>query len=136
MRRSVWRTAPRLPLEQVTAWYDAHTSGTSQIATTAEEIALFELLALARAEEDDETSVLRLSRAVEALAGRPDSMATLFQLRDALAHGSTPVFHPMHDDALDGRVHDATEPWIDGADAAATTVIEALQQRIRAFAEG
>jgi hypothetical protein len=123
----------RLPLDQVTRWYDALQLGTQQIASTGETIALFELLHLARAEEDEERSILRLARAAEALLGRPDSLRRLFELRDPIAQGRTPVFHPMHDDALDPRVEDAAREWIEIADAAAAAVTGALRDRIRRF---
>lgn len=121
----------RLPLANVTAWYDGLRIGTQQVATTAEAVALFQLLHLARNEEDEEESILRLARAAEALLGRPESLRRLFELRDDIAFGRVPVFHPMHDDALDPRVEDATREWIDVADAATAAVIGALQERIR-----
>ena len=121
----------RLPLERVIAWYDTLHIGTQQVATSAEGKALFELLHLARNEEDEEQSILRLARAAEALLGRPESLQRLFELRDDIAQGRTPVFHPMHEDAFDPRVEDATREWIDVADAAATALIAALQARIR-----
>jgi len=120
-----------LPLEQVTRWYDALGIGTRQIAMSAEAIALFELLRLAGAEEDEEVSILRLARAADALVGRPHSLQRLFELRDDLVLGRTPVFHPMHDDALDPWVEDATRKWIEVADVAAAAVVGALRERIR-----
>jgi len=122
----------QLPLEKVTAWYDGLQSGTQQIAAGAEAKALFQLLHLARGEEREEESILRLASAVEALVGRPPSLRRLFELRDAIAAGRTPVLHPMHDDGLDPRVEDATREWIDLADAAASVVIHTLHERIRA----
>ncbi|HYR28993.1 MAG TPA: hypothetical protein VEU30_11045 [Thermoanaerobaculia bacterium] len=117
----------RLPLESVAKWYDSLQLGTRQLAATPEAIALFELLHLARNDEDDEQSILRLARAAEALLGRPESLRRLFELRDDIARGRTPVIHPLHDDALDPRVEDATREWIEVADAAAAQVIRALQ---------
>lgn len=122
----------QLPLEKVIAWYDRLEAGTQQIATSPESTALFQLLHLARGEEKEEESILRLASAVEALVGRPQSLRRLFELRDAIAAGRAPVFHPMHDDALDPRVEDATREWIDLADAAASVVIHTLHERIRA----
>jgi hypothetical protein len=121
----------RLPLGQVEAWYDALHLGTRQIADSGESTALFQLLHLARAEEDEETSIVRLASAAEALLGRTDSLRRLFELREQIALGRTPVFHPMHDDALDPQVEDATREWIEVADAAASAVIAALHDRIR-----
>lgn len=118
----------RLPLENVTAWYDSLQLGTQQLATDANSTALFQLLRLARGAEDEEQSILRLASAAEALLGRPESLRRLFELREELVQG--PVIHPMHDDALDPRVEDATAEWIEVADVAATAVIAALQQRI------
>ena len=120
----------RLPLETVVAWYDALDIGTRQLAASAEAIALFELLHLARGDEEDEESILRLARAAEALLGRPDSLRRLFALREAIAFGRVPVVHPLHDDVLDPRVADITAEWTEVADAAAAAVIGALRQRI------
>jgi hypothetical protein len=120
----------RLPLEKVVAWYDGVKLGTQQVATSAEATALFQLLHLARGEENERDSILRLASAAEALLGRPESLRRLFELRDAIAGGRAPVFHPMHDDGLDSRVEDATREWIDVADAAASAVIGALHERI------
>ena len=122
----------RLPLAQVTAWYDSLRIGTQQLAVSAEATALFQLLHLARGQEDEADSILRLASAAEALVGRSASLRRLFELRDVIAHGRAPVIHPMHDDALQARVEDATEEWIEVADAAATTVIGALQEKARA----
>jgi hypothetical protein len=113
----------RVQLENVTAWYDGLRLGTRQLAESAEAIALFQLLQLARREEDEEESIRRLAIAASALAVRHDR---LFALRTTIA----PVIHPMHDDALDPRVEDATREWIEVADEAGSAVIRALQQRI------
>lgn len=126
------RGLARLPLEEVIAWYDALALGTQQTATGGTARALFQLLRLARSEEDEETALVRLAGAAEALLGRPRALRRLFELREAIARGRTPVFHPLHDDALDPRVEDVTREWIEVADAAATAVIGALQERIRA----
>jgi len=120
----------RLPLARVVAWFDGLHIGTAQTAASGVPAALFQLLHLARAEEDEEVSIVRLANAAEALLGRPESLRRLFELRDAIAHGRTPVFHPMHDDALDPAVEDATREWIELADAAASAVIRALQKQI------
>jgi hypothetical protein len=121
----------RLPLSDVVTWYDGQQVGTWQLATTSVETALFQLLHLARGrDEDEEVSILRLASAAEALVGRPESLRRLFELRDAIALGRAPVIHPMHDDALDPRIEDATREWIEVADAAAGVVIGALQQRV------
>jgi hypothetical protein len=122
--------APALPLPNVVAWYDGLQLGTRQIAETAEATALFQLLHLARREEDEEESILRLASAAEALLGRSESLRRLFELRDELARGRVPVFHPMHDDGLDPRVEDATREWIEVADAAAGAVVAALRARV------
>ena len=119
----------QLPLEDVVAWYDGLQLGTQQLATSAAAVALFQLLHLSRSEENEEESILRLARAADALLGRPDPLRRLFELRDSLGH--VPAIHPVHDDALDPRVGDATREWIEVADAAATAVIAALQARVR-----
>lgn len=122
----------RLPLHNVVAWYDRLQIGTQQVATSSEVTALFQLLHLAREPESEEVAILRLASAAEALVGRPDSLRRLYELRDAIARGRTPAFHPMHDDALDPRVEDLTAEWIDAADEAASVVVGVLQRRIRA----
>lgn len=119
-----------LPVEQVAAWYDGLGIATQQIATTGEAAALFQLLYLARGEENDEDSILRLASAAEALGKR--DVARLFALREEIALGRVPVLHPMHDDGLDPRVQDLAAEWIDVADRAAGVVIGALQQSARA----
>lgn len=119
----------QLPVEDVAAWYDDLLLGTQQVARSGVAAALFHLLHLARGGEDEETSVVRLASAAEALLGRPASLQRLFALRDEIARGRTPVFHPMHDDALDPRVEDLTREWIEVADLSATAVIRALQER-------
>jgi len=119
----------QLPLADVVAWYDGLQLGTQQLATSDAAIALFQLLHLSRSEENEEQSILRLASAADALLGRPDPLRRLFELRDAL--GQVPAIHPVHDDALDPRVGDATREWIEVADNAATAVITALQARVR-----
>lgn len=116
-----------VPIETVVAWYDRLDLGARQIATDATSTALFQLLHLARAEEDEEIAIIRLARAAEALLGRPDPLRRLFELRDEIVQGVAPAYHPLHDDALDPQVEDATQEWIEVADAAARAVIAALQ---------
>lgn len=131
---AVARELETIPLRRVTTWWDALAVGTRQIASSAEEVASFELLQLARAEEDEEVAILRLARAAEALLGRTDSLQRLFTLRDEIASGQTPSYHPMHDDALDADVEDATAEWIEVTDHAAILIIRELQKRIRGHA--
>jgi hypothetical protein len=119
--------AKSLPLRDVVAWYDALRIGTSQIAATGVAKALFHLLHLARGPEDDQTSVLRLARAAEALGVRAETLAPLFAHRDAIARGTAPVLHPMADDALDASVDSASLDWTAAVDDAAGVVIGALQ---------
>jgi hypothetical protein len=119
--------AERLPLSQVLRWYDRLQIGTQQLATNAATTALFQLLHLSRREENEEESILRLASAAAALG---QSERRLFELRDALGQ-RTAVIHPMHDDALDPRVEDATREWIEVADDAAKAVIGALQEQIK-----
>ncbi|HET7434734.1 MAG TPA: hypothetical protein VFN10_08485 [Thermoanaerobaculia bacterium] len=120
----------RLPLERVVAWYESLGIGARQVATAGAAVAVFEVLHLARREEDDEESIIRLARAVEAVVGRPESLQRLFTLRDEIVQGHAPAYHPMHDDALDPLVLDATEEWIETADAAAGALIAALQAQV------
>ena len=117
-----------LPLADVTRWYDGLALGTKQLAENGVAIALVQLLHLARGPEREDESILRLTIAAEALEA--DVAPRLYELRDAIARGRVPMIHPMHDDALDPRVEDATREWIEVADAAAAVVIGALQTRI------
>ncbi|HEX2121111.1 MAG TPA: hypothetical protein VHL59_05650 [Thermoanaerobaculia bacterium] len=121
----------RVPLEAVVAWYDRVRLGTRQVAEDGPATALFQLLHLARGEETEEVSILRLASAAEAVVHERAPLRRLFALRDQIARGRAPVFHPMHDDALDPSVEDATREWIEVADAAASTVIAALQNTAR-----
>jgi hypothetical protein len=109
----------RLPLAKVTAWYDGLGIGTQQLATTGVATALFQILRLARAEEDEEISILRLESAARALGILPENSPP-----------PAPVIHPMHDDSLDPRVEDLTAPWVDAADTAARVVITELRRLI------
>lgn len=117
----------QLPLTQVVAWYDGLQIGTQQIAAGGVGAALFQLLHLARSEESEEESILRLASAAEAL-GKRAALPRLFELRDEIAGGRVAVIHPMHDDGLDPRVEDATAEWVDVIDQAASVVISELQQ--------
>jgi hypothetical protein len=121
----------RLAITKVEAWYDRLSIGTQQVASSGAAKVLFRLLQLARREEDDEESILRLASAAEELMEKPRSLRRLFELREEIARSRVPVFHPMHDDALDPRVEDAMQEWVEVADAAAAVVIGALRERIR-----
>jgi hypothetical protein len=131
-----WATASRngkpsiepLPLADVVRWYDALQMGTQQLAATDVTKALFLLLHLARAEENESTSVLLLGQALEALS---EAAPRFFEVRDAIAHGTAPVLHPMADDALDDRVDDASIELVNAADLAASVVVSAIQERVR-----
>jgi hypothetical protein len=121
-----------LPLADVVRWYDGLNLGTRQLATDGVAIALVQLLHLARGPEREEESILRLAVAADALSLKtPDR---LVELRDAIAQGRAPVIHPMHDDALDATIEDATREWIDVADASAHLVIGTLQERVKSWA--
>lgn len=120
----------RLPLADVVRWYDDLNLGAQQLATTDVAAALVQLLHLGRGREREEESILRLAIAASRLG--VDVPGRLFELRDDIARGRAAAIHPMHDDALDPRVEDATREWIEVADAAARVVIAALQDRIRA----
>ncbi len=118
-----------VPLAQVVRWYDGLELGTRQLATGDAAVALVQLLHLARAPEQEEESIRRLAIAADAVVERARLPVRLFELRDEIARGHTPVLHPMADDALDPRVEDITREWIETADAAARLVILALQER-------
>ncbi len=136
-----WATATRngepsiepLPLAEVVRWYDALQMGTQQLATTDVTKALFILLHLARAEENESTSVLRLGQALDALSEAPPRF---FELRDAIVHGTAPVLHPMADDALDDRVDDASIELVNAADLASSVIVSAIQKRVRLATSG
>lgn len=131
-----WATATRnggpsiepLPLADVVRWYDALQMGTQQLATTDVTKALFLLLHLARAEENESASVLLLGQALEALS---KDAPRFFEIRDAIVHGTAPVLHPMADGALDDRVDDASIELVNAADLAASIVVSAIQERVR-----
>jgi hypothetical protein len=139
-----WATAARngsspiepLPLPDVIAWYDALHLGTSQVATKDVAKALFLILQLARREEDESTSVIRLAQALEAVldAGEQDDdeLAQLFELRDAIVHGAAPVLHPLADDSLDELVDEESLALVNASDFAGSVLVSALQARIRA----
>ncbi len=120
-----------LRLADVVRWYDSLGIGTQQIAATGAATALVQLLHLARSPERDDESIVRLAIAAEAVVAKEHIPPRLLALRDDIAHGRVPIIHPMHDDAFDPRVEDATREWIEVADAAACLVIGALQERIR-----
>jgi len=137
-----WATATRnggpviepLPLREVMAWYDSLQIGTQQVATTGVVKALFLLLHLARGEEDESLSILRLGQALEALAPETSaSLGSFFELRNAIAHGTAPVLHPLADDSLDPRVDDESLALVNASDFAASVIVSALQTRIRAL---
>ena len=129
-RREVFLSARSVLLSKVTAWYDALQPGVRQRATRPEAIAIFQLLHLARTEEHDELAIIRLAVAAEALLGRADSLRRLFDLREQIAFGRTPTFHPMLDDGLDPEVEDVTHEWTEIIDAATAAVIGELQGRM------
>lgn len=118
-----------LQLRNVVAWYDGLQLGTQQVAMDGVAKALFLLLHLARREEDESTSVVRLGQALEALD--VGAAAHFFELRDAIVHGVGPVLHPLADDALDERVDDESLELVNAADYAASVVVSAVQARIR-----
>lgn len=130
-----WVTASRngaariaaLLLDDVVAWYDALGIGTQQVAGTDEATALFQLLHLARGEEDDVLTILRLAQAAGALDLDGEPVRKLFALRDALVGGTAPVMHPMHDDALDPRVENGALDVTDAVDLAASAIVSAIQ---------
>lgn len=118
-----------VPLADVVAWYDALQLGTQQVASDGVAKALFILLHLARREEDESTSVVRLGQALEAL--ETGAAPHFFELRDAIVHGVAPVLHPLADDALDDRVDDESLELVNASDFAGSVVVGALQAMVR-----
>ncbi|HEX8155261.1 MAG TPA: hypothetical protein VF698_19160, partial [Thermoanaerobaculia bacterium] len=108
-----------LPLADVARWYDSLDVGTRQVPENGVEMALFHLLHLARAEDVDEMSMLRLARTIDALGLPPME----------IAHDD--VVHPLQDDSLDERVETIALQWVDAADAAMGRIIAELQRRVR-----
>jgi hypothetical protein len=146
--RNGWPSIEPLPLADVIGWYDALQIGTEQLATANVTKALFLLLHLSRAEENESTSVLRLGQVLEALFEGPSLRASIaallgesvkldtalvhfLKLRDAIVHGTAPVLHPMADAGLDDRVDDASIELVDAADFASSLIVSALQARVR-----
>jgi hypothetical protein len=136
--RNGWPSIEPLPLADVVRWYDALETGTQQLATASVNKALFVLLHLARAAENESLSVLRFGQALEALFGGPpslevpnDALSRFFELRDAIVHGTAPVLHPMADDALDDRIDDASIELVNAADLASSIIVGAIHERIR-----
>lgn len=115
-----------LPLADVVRWYGSLATGTRQLASTNVERALFHLLHLARVEEDDTLSLIRLTQAMEALEVKLD--AELFELRDAILHGTAPIAHPMYDDLLDPSVDELD--YTELIDRASAAVVGALQAQV------
>jgi hypothetical protein len=134
-----WATATRngrpsiepLPLADVVRWYDALETGTQQLATTGVTKALFILLHLARAEENESMSILGLGQALEALQASNEALPRFFELRDAIVHGTAPVLHPMADDALDDGIDDASIELVNAADLASSVIVSAIQELVR-----
>ena len=93
--------------------------------------ALFILLHLARAEENESMSILRLGQALEALQVRNEALPRFFELRDAIVHGTAPVLHPMADDALDDGIDDASIELVNAADLASSVIVSEIQERVR-----
>lgn len=117
-----------LPLLDAVQWLDTLDLGAQQLATTGIAQALFHLLHLARTPGDDPLSLIRITQALEAL-GTPMPAAVL-AVRDAIAYGSAPVVHPMHDELLDPRIDEAVD-WIEAVDVASAILVATLQTRVR-----
>lgn len=146
-----WPSIEPLSLSAVKAWYDNLGIGIQQLATTGTASALFHLLYLARSEEDDLMSVIRLALAlesvfdargaflgprIESVLGRTDSLRGSLRRflddRDAMVVGIAPVAHPMYDDGLDARADDASLDYTEIVDFASSVIVGALQQQVRA----
>jgi hypothetical protein len=147
-----WPSIEPLPLSYVQAWYDALGIGTQQVAETGPARALFHLLYLARVEEEDTMSMVRLALALEAVFDAEERsigprieaflgpahslhkrLRRFFESRDALVHGTAPVAHPMYDDSLDGRADSPDFDYTEMVDFASRVIVGALQQQVRSF---
>jgi len=146
-----WPAIEPLSLSDVITWYDSLGIGIQQLATTNMARALFHLLYLARGEEDDTMSVVRLALALEAvfdargaflgpriesLLGRSqslhDELGRFTSDRDAIVLGTAPVAHPLYDDGLDARADDPSLNYTGVVDFASSVIVGALQQQVRA----
>lgn len=147
-----WPRLEALSLSNVKAWYDALAIGTQQVAMTGTVRALFHLLYLARGDEEDTISVLRLALALEAVfdargsflgpriesilgptLSLHDELQRFIDGRDAMILGAAPVAHPMYDDALDTRADDASLDYTAIVDFASRVIVGVLQQQVRSL---
>jgi len=119
-----------LPLAEVVRWYDALQIGTVQVATSGVAKALFQLLHLARHDEEEAMSILRIGQALAALGETPS--AEFVRLHASLASGTAPVLHPMGEESLDARIEELSLEWSDVADDAAAQLVSALQRLVQA----
>jgi hypothetical protein len=114
----------RVPLADVVRWYEGLRIDVRQVAETPVQKALFHLLQLARVPQSDWLTVLHLAHAANALDVRSEA---LYELLETICGGAAPVLHPMHDDALDARVEEGELAIADAIDAAAKSIVKALQ---------
>jgi hypothetical protein len=130
--RNGWPAIEPLPLERVLAWYEGLKLGTSQRATAPAPRALFALLHLATLDPSEPAALLHLGHALAALEVDDPRLASFFAAREAAVGGGASIIHPMHDESLDPALGDVDADAIAAADLAASVVVAAVQERIRA----
>ncbi|MCU1244204.1 MAG: hypothetical protein JWN02_114 [Acidobacteria bacterium] len=120
-----------LPLADVLHWYERLGLGIRQLAATPMQKVLFHLLHIGRATPSDMLPMIRLGHCLEALSIPRQGLERFFEIRNAIADGTAPVLHPLHDDALDDRLEDASLDWSEPADVVMATILSAIQADVR-----
>jgi|GEM_PF-632654 len=120
-----------MPLADVVRWYDRLGLGIRQLAATPMHKVLFHLLHIGRATPSDMLPMIRLGHCLEALSIPRQGLERFFEIRNAIADGTAPVLHPLHDDALDTSLDDSSLDWSEPADVVMATILSAIQAEIR-----
>lgn len=110
-----------VPLAVVAKWFDALNLGTNEAGTPMAK-ALFHLLHLARMQEDELLSVVRLAEAAAALGITRQKVFDLLR-------GPIPVVHPV------AEADELSLQWIDAADLAVGAVVAEIQKEAIAAAK-
>jgi hypothetical protein len=129
--RSGFPELEALPLADVLRWYERLGLGIRQLAATPMQKVLFHLLHIGRATPSDMLPMIRLGHCLEALSIPRQGLERFFEIRNAIADGTAPVLHPLHDDALDDCLEDASLDWSEPADVVMATILSAIQADVR-----